>query len=241
MRINKNILPYLVLILLYILLILPIIYTTILLIGKADTVVLFCFGVINTIFLMRYYKGNQFLSFLLGFFVSSFTLCLIYVFWFLGLSSKSLLPLIFFIIVSVILCIILAENHLKITNQKNIHFFILLPTIVFLVGSINLKETYPTTFENKNLTYAQIKIVDKQKKPRFGDTIEVRIYRQPLFGIRESHEIYKSTTNENGIAKIQLSTSSNYHFMITTKENKFDSFHINSQDLKIKKMFVIEE
>ena len=163
MRKNRKITPYIVLILLYIILILPIIYLTILLVGKADTVLVFCFGSVNTIFLMRYYKGNVFLSFLLGFFVSSFTLCFIYVLWFLGLSSKSLLPTIFFIIASVILCIVLAENHLKITNTRNIHFFILLPTIVFLVGSINLKESYPTKFENKNLTYAQIKIVDKQK------------------------------------------------------------------------------
>jgi len=241
MRKIRKILPHLVLILLYIILILPIIYTTILLVGKADIVLVFCFGFVNTIFLMKYYKRNVFLSFLLGFFVSSFTLSLIYVLWSLGLYSKSLLPTIFFIIVSVILCIVLAENHLKINNQKNIHFFILLPTIVFLVGSINLKETYPTKFENRNLTYAQIKIVNKQKKPRFGDTIEVRIYRQPLFGLRESHKIYKITTNKNGIAKIQFSTSNNYHLTITTTENKLDFLDINSSDLKNKKMFVIEE
>lgn len=80
-----------------------------------------------------------------------------------------------------------------------------------------------------------------KKKPRIGDTIEVRIWRQPLFGIRGSHEIYKTTTNENGIAKIQFSTSNNYHLTITTTESKLDSFDINSQDLKTKKMFVIEE
>jgi hypothetical protein len=227
--------------LLYIISILPLIAITVLLVGKADTVMVFCFGVVNTFFLMRYYKGNVFLSFLLGFFVSSFTLCFIYVLWFLGLYSKSLLPTIFFIIVSVLLCIVLSENHLKITSQKNIHFFILLPTIVFLVCSFNLKETYPTKFENINLTYAQIKIVDKQKNPKFGDTIEVYIDRQPLFGIRESHKIYKTTTNENGIANIQFSMLNNYKLFITNKENDFDSFDITAQDLKTKKMFVIEE
>lgn len=241
MRKIRKILPYLVLMLLYIISILPLIAITVLLVGKADTVLVFCFGVVNTFFLMRYYKGNVFLSFLLGFFVSSFTLCFIYVLWFLGLYSKSLLPANFFIIVSVLICIVLSENHLKITNQKNIHFFILLPTIIFLVGSINLKETYPTKFENMNLTYAQIKIVDKQKRQRFGDTIEVRIYRQPLFGLRESHEIYKTTTNKNGIANIQFSKSNNYHLTIITKENKLDFLDINSTDLKMKKMFVIEE
>lgn len=241
MRKKRKILPHIVLILFYIISILPIIYLTILLVGKADIVLVFCFGIVNTIYFMRYYKGDVFLSFLLGFFVSSFTLCFIYVLWFLGLSSKSLLPTIFFIIVSVLLCIVLTENHLKLKNQKNIHFIILLPAVVFLVCSINLKESYPTKFENKNLTYAQIKIVNKQKKPKFGDTIEVRIYRQPLFGIKGSHEIFKTTTNENGIAKIQFSKSNNYHLIITSKENKLDFLDINSSDLKAKKMFVIEE
>lgn len=241
MRIKRKILPHIVLLLLYIILILPIIITTVLLIGKADFVLVVCFGFVNTIYFIRYYKGEVFLSFLLGFFVSGFTLCFIYVLWFLGLPSKSLPPTIFFIPASVTLCVVLAENHLKITNQKNIYFFILLPTIVFLVGSINLKETYPTKFESINLTYAQIKIVDKQKRPRFGDTIEVRIRRQPLFGLRERHEIFKTTTNVNGIAKIQFSTTNNYELFILTKEGKFDSFDIKSKDLKTKKVFVIEE
>ena len=241
MRENQKILPYVILILLYVLSIFPIIYLTILVVGKADNVLVFYFGCINTIFLIRYYKGKVFLSLLLGFFVSSFTLYFIYLLWFLGLSSKSLFPTIFFIITSVILCIVLAKNHLKIKSQKSIHLIISLPTLIFSVYSFNLKETYPTKFENKNLTYAQIKIVDKQKKPKFGDSIEVRIYRQPLFGLRESHEVYETTTNENGIAKIQFSKSNNYELFIKTKENKLDFFEISSSELKNKKIFVIEE
>lgn len=216
-------------------------YLTILLIGKADNVLVFWFGSINTIFLMRYYKGNVFLSLLLGLFVSSFTLCFIYLLWFLGLFSESLFPTIFFIIVSILLDIVLTKNHLKIKSQKNIHLIISLPTLIFLVCSFNLKETYPTKFENENLTFARIKIVDKLKNPKFGDTIEVRIYRQPLFGLRESHEIYKTTTNEKGIAKIQFSKSNNYHLIIITKENKLDFLDINSADIKKNRMFVIEE
>ncbi|MEO8253315.1 MAG: hypothetical protein ABI554_02925 [Flavobacterium sp.] len=241
MKENQKFTPFIVLTLLYIISILPILYLTILLVGKADNVLVICFGIFNTIFLMRYYKGNVLLSLLLGFLTSSFTLCLIYLLWFLGISSKSLFPTIFFIIVSIFLCVFLTKNHSKIENKKNINLILLLPTLIILICSLYLKETYPTKAEYENFTYAEIKIVDKQKNPKFGDEIEVRIYRQPLFGLRESHEILKTITNENGTAKIQLSKTNNYHLIITDKENKFNFFDINSADLMKKKTFVIEE
>lgn len=241
MKENHKITPCLVLTLLYIISILPILYITILLVGKADNVLVICFGIINTIFLMKYYKRKILLSLLLGFFVPSFTLCLIYSLWFLGISFKSLFPTIFFIITSVCLCIFLTKNHSKIESKKNINLILLLPTLIILICSLNLKETYPTETENRNLRYAEIKIVDKQKKPKIGDEIEVRIYRQPLFGLRETHEIYKTRTNENGTAKIQFSKSNNYHLIITSKENKLDFLDINSEDLMKKETFVIEE
>ena len=245
MKENQKITPYVVLTLFYIISILPILYITILEVGKADNVLVIFFGIINTIFLLKYYKRNFLLSLLLGFLIPSLTLCLIYFIWFLGIYSKSLFPTILFVIVSICLCILLTKNYSKIESKKNINLILLLPTIIILTCSLNLKETYPTENENENenenLTYAEIKIVDKQKKPKFGDTIEVRIVRQPLFGIRESHEIYKTTTNENGIAKIQFSKSNNYHLIISSKENKLNFLDINSEELMKKKTFVIEE
>lgn len=241
MKENQKNTPYVVLTLLYIISILPIFYLTILLIGKADNVLVICFGIINTIFFIRYYKRNILLSLLLGFFIPSLTLCLIYLLWFFGISSKSLFPTILFVIVSICLCILLTKNYSKIESKKNINLILLLPTIIILTCSLNLKETYPTENENENLTYAEIKIVDKLKKPKIGDKIEVRIYRQPLFGLRESHEIYKTRTNENGTAKIQFSRSNNYHLIITSKENKLDFLDINSEELMKKNVFVIEE
>ena len=77
--------------------------------------------------------------------------------------------------------------------------------------------------------------------PKCGNEIEVRIYRQPLFGLRESHEILNIITNVNGTAKIQLSKTNNYHLIITDKENKLNFFDINSSDLMEKNTFVIEE
>ena len=241
MKENQKFTSYLVLTLLYIISILPILYLTILLLGKADNVLVICYGILNTIFLMRYYKRNILLSLLLGFLIPSFTLCLIYLLWFLGISSKSLFPTVFFIIASISLCFFLTKNHPKIENRKNITLILLLPTLLILICSLNLKETYPTKTEKENLTHAEIKIVDKQKMPKSGNEIEVRIYRQPLFGLRESHEILNIMTNENGIAKIQLSKTKNYHLIITDKENKLNFFDINSTDLMKKNTFVIEE
>jgi hypothetical protein len=104
-----------------------------------------------------------------------------------------------------------------------------------------LNKTFPTRFENENLTITQIKIVDKQKKPKFGDSIEVRIYRRPLFGLREEHVILNTATNKLGIAEIQFSKSNNYTLSIKTRENKLDFFEIDSKDLINGKKFVIEE
>ena len=241
MKENQKSTPYLVLILLYIILIFPIIYLTILLLGKADNVLVIFYGILNTIFLMRYYKRNVLLSLLLGFLIPSFTLCIIYLLWFLGILSKSLFPTILFIISSVGLCFFLTKNHSKIESKKNITLILLLPTLFILICSLNLKEAYPSKTEKDNLTYAEIKIVDKHNLPKGGNEIEVRIYRQPLFGLRESHEILNTMTNENGTAKIQLSKTNNYHLIITDKENKLNFFDINSEDLMKKNTFVIDE
>jgi len=241
MKENQKNTPYIVLTLLYIISILPILYLTILLIGKADNVLVIYFGIINTIFFIKYYKKNILLSLLLGFFIPSLTLCLIYLLWFLGISSKSLFPTILFVIVSICLYILFTKNYSKIESKKNINLILFLPTIIILICSLNLKETYPTENENENLTYAEIKIVDKLKMPKIGNEIEVRIYRQPLFGLRESHEIYNTRTNENGTAKIQFSTSNNYHLIITSKENKHDFLDITSEELMKKNVFLIEE
>ena len=177
----------------------------------------------------------------MGFLISSFSLCFVYFIWLLEISNKSGFGPILFIILSVTFCTVIAENNLKIKNQKYIHLIVSFLTLFFIFCSFNLKETYPTKFENENLIVVEIKIIDKLKNPKFGDTIEVNIERQPLFGIRGIHEVYKTTTNEKGIAKIKLSKSNNYELFILSKENKFNSFGISTTDLKIKNEFLIEE
>ena len=117
MKEKQKITPYVVLTLLYIISILPIIYLTVLLVGKADNVLVNFYGIINTIFLLRYYKRNILLSLLLGFLVPSLTLCLIYLLWFLGITSKSLFPTILFIIMSICLCVFLTKNYSKIETS----------------------------------------------------------------------------------------------------------------------------
>ncbi len=241
MKDKQKITPYLVLVILYIISIIPIQYLTILLIGKADNVLVILYGIFNSFFLMKYFKGSVFLSLLLGLLVSSVTLCVIYLLWFQGLFSKSFNPTFLFIILLLGFCTFLTKINSKIESIKYITLILLLPTLFILSYSLNLNDTYPTKTEKEKLTYAEIKIVDKQKMPKSGNEIEVRIYRQPLFGLRESHEIFKTITNENGSSKIQLSKTNNYSLTITDKENKLIFFDIYSADLVKKNIFVIEE
>ena len=238
---NKKLIPYFILTILYLIAIIPLMAFSWLFIGNANNSLIIFFGTINSIFLLRYYKKKFLLSLLLGFLISSLTICLIYLLWFFVIYSKSLYPTYLFIIISICLCVFLSKNHSKIENRKNINLILLLPTLMILLLSINLKETYPTETENENLIYSEIKIVDKQKKPKCGDTIEVRIVRQPLFSQRRFHRIYKTTTNEKGIAKIQFSKSKNYELTVITKENKLNFIDITAEELTKKKTFIIEE
>lgn len=181
MKEKQKLSPYIILTILYVITILPVIYLTVLLIGKADNMLVIWFGTINTIFLMRYLK-EVFLSMLFGFLISSFTLCFIYLIWYLVLFSQPFFVIGFFIIFSVFLCISISRNVLIITGQRNIYLILSILVLFILTCSFNLNKTYPTRFENEHLTIIQIKIVDKQNKPKLGDSIEVRIYRKPLFG-----------------------------------------------------------
>jgi len=107
---------------------------------------------------------------------------------------------------------------------------------------LSLKYVYPNKYENQNQILTEIQIVDKENKPRVGSSIEVRIDRYPLFAMRESHLIYRTATNKNGIAKIKLSKSNNYVLYVDGNEEvQFVSFDIDSTDLQNKKSFIIEQ
>lgn len=238
MSINKKILSYIILLALYIIIMQPILYLSILLIGKADIIIVICFGIINTLYFNKFFKNNTLLNLFLGFFISSFSICFTYLIWFLRIFLDPFFGAFFFIIISFLLLIIISKIWLIL--KKYNFLVIMIPTLVLIILSFKLKEVYPTKFENENLTTVQIQIVDKQKKSNFQYIIKARIDKQPLFGMKESHEIFKIKTDENGFAKMQFSKSKNYTLFITDKDNKFTFFDITAKDLKHKKTFIIE-
>lgn len=240
---NKQKIVFIItLIAVHLIVLLPIIALSILLIGKADIPIVIVFGVINALFARKIFKSHLFFIILIGFLISSASLCMAYLIsYFYGLCSDANFGLVSYIIVSTLLWIVSIQNRWEIKNQKKVFLIISVLTLFFLTVSFGLKEIYPSEVENKNLVSTEIKIVDKQKMPISGSSIEVRIHIQPLFGIRETHKIYTTRTNENGIARIELSKSRNYTLYIETKEDKSIDFEINSTDLKDKKSFIIED
>lgn len=240
MTLKQKLYFFIFLITVYLIVILPIIYTSILLLGSADIPIVIIFGIINTLFAKKVFKGHLFLSALLGFFISSSSLCLVYLLWYLGLFNNTGCGFVIYSIFSILLLIILTQNSSKIINLENAFLIIFFPTLLLLVLSFFMKEIYPIQFENENLTKIQIKVIDKQKIPEPGDRVEIRIDRQPLFALKNSHKIINKSTDQNGSIKVQLSKSNNYKLYINTQKGELIFFDIDSTDLKNKKLFIIE-
>lgn len=93
------------------------------------------------------------------------------------------------------------------------------------------------------MTEIQIKVLNKENQPSIGDSIKVRIEIEPLFSMRGSREIHKTITDENGVSKIMVSKTNNYHLYIHSKNieglDGLIFLNINSTDLKTKKEFVV--
>ncbi|MEO8239519.1 MAG: hypothetical protein ABI576_15560 [Flavobacterium sp.] len=242
MNSKQKIVFFITLIAVYVIFTLPVLYLSVLLIGKADIPIVLFFGVINVLFARKIFKKYPFFIIPIGFLISSASLCFAYLIAYVSEHySNANFGFLSYIIVSILLWIAIIQNNWKIKNQRKVFLIISVLTLFFLTLSFGLKEIYPSKVEHRNLVSTEIKIVDKQKMPISGRTIEVRIHIQPLFGIRGTHKINKAITNENGIARIELSKSRNYTLDINTKENKSIDFEISSTDLKNKKSFIIED
>jgi len=239
---KQKIVFFVILIAVHLIVILPVGALSMLLIGKADIPIVIVFGVINGLFARKILKNYPFFIIPIGFLISSISLCSAYLIaYFSENYSDANFGFVSYLIASVLLWIVIIQNNWKIENQPKGVLIISVLTLFFLTLSFGLKEIYPSKVEQRNLVSTEIKIVDKQKMPISGSSIEVRIHIQPLFGIRGTHKIYTTKTNEKGIAKIELSKSRNYTLDIDIKEDKSIDFEISSTDLKNKKSFIIED
>lgn len=133
------------------------------------------------------------------------------------------------------------RKYLKFGLLILIYLIFVIPTLIFIIFSFKIKEFYRPRSENENLKKIEIKVLDEDGLPKFGDSIEVRIKRYPIFGMRESHEINKTLTDKNGIAEIVLSKNHNYVLFISPKDKLFTSFEIDSTDVRLKNKFSITE
>ena len=234
---------YGILILTYLILTIPLLYISVLLGLRGDLFVV-VFGIVNTFFALKFLKGNLILSVCLGFLISSISLCCLYFIWFFDFLPFQIIAYYPFLILIfyILFWLIITQNKWKLRNPNKALLLIYFATLFFFILSLSLKDVYPTKYENQNQILTEIQIVDKENKPRAGSSIEVRIDRYPLFALRESHLIYRTTTNKNGFAKIKLSKSNNYVLYVDGNEEvQFVSFDIDSTDLQNKKSFIIEQ
>ena len=212
----------------------------ILLQGYGDINFVIVYGIINSLFLIFALKINTISSLILGFLNSSLSLLFCYLIDFIKpfYDAKGIL---IFLIVSIIITFIIGHLNLSKFNPKKMNLIFILPTLLLLIFSFKIKEFYRPKSENENLKKIEIKVLDENRIPKFGDSIEVRITRYPIFGMRESHEINRTLTNQNGIAEIILSKNHNYVLFISPKDKLFTSFEIDSTAVRLKNKFTITE
>ncbi|WP_281227337.1 hypothetical protein [Flavobacterium aquiphilum] len=240
MTLKQKLYFFLILITVYLIIILPVTYTSILVFGWADIPIVIIYGIINTLFAVKNFKGRLFLSIILGFFISSSSLCFVYLPWYLGFYRNVGFGVLIYFISSILIWIVLIQNSRIIVRIKNLYLIVFIPTLFFLIVSFFLKEIYPTQFENENLTQIQITVLDKYKIPEPESSIEIRIDRQPLFSLKGSHKILETITDRKGSIKVKLSKSNNYKLYINTKKGELIFFDIDSTDLKKKNLFFVE-
>jgi hypothetical protein len=231
---------FLILFVVYFITIIPVLSLTILLIGKADLTLVIFYGIINAIFVKYIFKNNFFFNILLGFFISSVSLCLVYLFVFIlknfELIAKINIGIHLFFFFSFLFFIFIIINLEKLKHQEIILLFCSFTSLFFVPFSSQLKELNPYKTHQNNLILVNLKLIDKYQKPKVSATIEVRLLVYPLFGLRETHDIEKIITDKNGNAKIELSKVNDYELTI----NANNYFEINAKDLKTKESFIID-
>ena len=240
MQYKRIYLKFGLLILIYFILVIP---TSVLILfqGSGDINFVIVYGIANFLFLIFALKINTTLSLILGFINSSLSILLTYLINYIKpfFEAEGIL---IFILLSIIITFIITKLNLSEINLKKLSIILTLPTLFLIIFSFKIKEFYRPKSENEKLKKMEIKVLDENGKPKSGDSIEVRIKRYPIFGMRESHEIDKTLTGKNGTAEIVLSQNHNYVLFIFPKDKLFTSFEIDSTDIRLKNKFsIIEE
>ena len=237
MRINHQLLSFLLILIINILAIFP--ASALLLFAEnGDQVFVITFGIANALFLKFRLKINGYTSFILGFLNVGISVYCTYLLMYLNYSSEigKLLP---YLSITLIISWICIKTKWEKFNLKKFNLILFLPVLILTWSAYQIKKYYQPKTEKENLTQVEFKIPNANKNPKQKDSIEVRIKRNPLFGLRETKEIAKKAVDKNGNCNFTLSKNHDYKVSVYYSDDKYDFEEITGGDLKISNKFII--
>lgn len=239
MKIEKTYRLYLFLLIIYTISIFPLTYIFVLFFGIADYHIIVSFGLINAFFSPTIVKSNFFKSLLIGFFISCGGMICSYLFWFLisnfEFSSYLMISPVFINALSQVLLWKLVISILNKYNKNKNWIFFSITTALITIVSFNLLDywKYEEYYKPNKKVAVQIKLTDSiANKAIAGNPIELRTWRQPLYGIMTLQKEERKTTDLNGLTTFELYKGNKYNGYIEMKNGKAEYFIIQSDNIK---------
>lgn len=212
----------------------------ILLAENGDQACLIIFGIANALFLRFRLKINIYTSFILGFLNVALSIYLSYVIkYFHNLSSVGMFLL--YLLTTLAVSWSCIKTKWEKFNLKKFNLILLIPVLILSWSSYQIKKYYRPKTEKINLTTVEFQVLDSTKNFSQNDSIEVRIKRNPLFGLRETYRIGINPLDKNGKCTFNLSKNHDYQVNVEFSDGSYSFEEITSTDLKVKNKFTIKK
>lgn len=205
--------------------------------GAADFALVIIFGVINTFIAKFYFKIDLLKSIFTGFLISSLGLVVSYLLWMpiSNLTFSDDLIISGFISNGIFQTFSwLLVNKFIVKKSRIIAILIFLFMGLGIFASFSLYdywkfEKYYNWNEKKRIS---IKVSDSITKGLIiGDSIQLTVERQPLYGLMTGSLIKKTITDENGISQFEVYLGNRHLGRIWRNDNLGDYFEISKDDL----------
>lgn len=237
MNLKHQILSFVLIIIVNILTILP--ASALLLFAEnGDQVFVIMFGVVNAVFLRFRLKINLYTSFILGFLNVAICVYLMYLWMYFNYLSEvgKFLP---YLLLTVFISWIYIKVRWEKFNIIKLNLILFLPVLFLTWSAYHIKNYYQPKTEREDLTQVEFKIQNSDKNPKQRESIEIRVSRNPLFGLPETKKVYSKAVDRNGACKFILSKNHNYRINVSYPNDEYDSEEITSKDLKLNNKFII--
>jgi hypothetical protein len=198
----------------------------------ADFHLTIAFGLINTLFSYLFFKTPLLKSILIGFLISATGLLCSYVVLILALSLN--LPDDFLVvallsnaITQTVLWKVMGQSLKKPITPGLLKLTI--ATAITLFISLNLWDywTFEDYYKFSQKVSLNIQVIDSETgQPMVSDSIELRVQRQPLYGLMIFPKFSTKKTDQDGITSIKVFKGNTYEGYIYRKDNRDDYFKI---------------